>query len=245
MTIYHLNQWIEIDDYLVQIEEVKEEIIQTRSSSSSEKVRTVRLLVAYQNQTEGTLKHVGLQWLLYDADGYTYDNEIVLAYFGDDAPRKLKEGRINPGRKVRGWVAFKVPHDAVLVYAQFRANFMTPNTADIDLSTKKMNSGTAVSPQSPANFLQKAWQAVAPTKTKSTEFELEADKQYIVKKPIVDFYGNTFTPGTVLTYEKSYPPYHGLHTLLFAETTLYLHEEGHADIFADWARFIALGAEYE
>lgn len=245
MTTYHLNQWIEIDDYLVQIEEVKEEIIHTRSSSGSEKVRTVRLLVAYQNQTEGTLKHVGLQWLLYDADGYTYDNEIVLAYFGDDAPRKLKEGRINPGRQVRGWVAFKVPHDAVLVYAQFRANFMTPNTVDIDLSTQKMMAATAVSPPSDSNFWQKAWQAVAPAKTKPTHLALEADKTYIVKKPIVDFYSNTFTPGTMLTYERSYPPYHGLHTLLFAEATLYLHEENHADIFAEWARFIALSTEHE
>jgi len=235
MTTYNLNQWIQIDNYLVRIEEMKEELI--RTGRRAEATRTVRLLVAYKNQTEGTLKHTGLQWLLYDVAGYNYDNEIVLAYFGDDAGRKLQEGRTNPGRQVKGWVAFKLPQDAVLDYAQFRADFMTPNTADISLSADVVRGEeTAVSSKPPANFLQKIGQM-----RNSQSFVLEAGKRYTLKKPIVDFYGNHFTPGTQLTYEESYPPHHGLHTLLFTEATLYLHKDDHADIFADMGRFIKEG----
>jgi hypothetical protein len=232
MTTYNLNQWIDIDNYLVRVEEMKEEII--RIGRHAEQTRTVRFLVAYKNQTQGTLKHTGLQWLVYDTAGFNYDNEIVNAYFGDDVGRKLQEGRMNPGRQVKGWVAFDLPQDAALDYVQFRADFMTPNTADIALDSAKI-----AKKEPPANFLQKTWQALTPPKTEISLSNLQAGKQYTLKKPIVDFYGNQFVPGTKLTYQKSYPPHHGLHTIIFDEATLYLHEDNHADIFAETGRFIS------
>ncbi len=236
MTTYNLNQWIQIDNYLVRVEEMKEEII--RIGRRAEQTRTVRFLVAYKNQTQGTLKHTGLQWLLYDAAGYNYDNEIVLAYFGDDAPRKLQEGRTNPGRQVKGWVAFKLPQDAVPDYVQFRADFMTPNTDDISLFAEVEGEETAVSPTPPANFLQKTWQALTPPKYEISLSNLQADHRYVLKKPVIDFYGNQFMPGTKLTYQTSYPPHHGLHIIIFTEATLYLHKDDHADIFTNTERFI-------
>ncbi len=239
MADYRLNQWIEIDDYLIRVEDIRDEIIVHRTFSNAEEIHAVRLLVAYQNKKRLPLKHVGLQWLLYDTAGYSYNNDIWLKLFGNNAIHKLQEGHIRPGKEVKGWVAFKMPKDAVPDYVQFRSNFMTSNIATISLAKLPITFEKEPAADASPNLLQKMWQTVKPAKSDTLPLTLEPGSQYVFKKPIIDFYGNSFAPGDQLTYEKSYPPYQGLHTLLFAEGTLYLHEDNHADIFADMARFIA------
>ena len=238
MADYVLNQWVTIEEYLIRVEDVKDEMITVRSFSSSEEVRAIRILVAYKNKRSLALKHVGLQWLLYDTDGYSYDNTILLRLFGDDDNRKLQEGYVGIGKVVKGWVAFKVPKEAVIDYVQFRKHYMTDNIATISLEK-----ATAVAEKEPetgdkASLLQKVWQTVKPAKSDEVSFSFEPGEQYVVKKPIVDFFGNVFSVGDELTYAKRYPPYQGLHILLFTEGDLYLHENEHGDLFADMARFI-------
>ena len=43
---------------------------------------------------------------MFDTEGYSYENSIMLKFYGDDAQRKLQEGHLNPGREVKGWVAY-------------------------------------------------------------------------------------------------------------------------------------------
>jgi hypothetical protein len=67
---------------------------------------------------------------------------------------------------------------------------------------------------------------------------LEKGATYVVKRMFTDFYGNVFSPGEVLTYaERHFLPYHGGHTIVFRERSLYLQEEENRDIidcFADY-----------
>ena len=134
MKSYKLNEWVELDEYKIIITAVKEESIQTGSTQSLEEIRAVRIHVAYENRSGKPFKFVTLQWLLFDQDGYSYESEILRKLYGDDAPRKLQEGHLSPGKSVQGWVAFQIPKDARPAYVQFRKNYMADTVADISLN---------------------------------------------------------------------------------------------------------------
>ncbi len=133
MTTYQQNEWFEQDSYRVRVGNLKDEMISEKKTQQ----RSVRIEVQYENRSQRTLKYVTLQWLLYDTDGYSYSSTILRKMYGGDAIRKLPEGRLNPGKSVRGWVAFEVPKDAKLAYVQFRANFMADAVADVYLGEYK------------------------------------------------------------------------------------------------------------
>lgn len=238
MTDYALNEWASTEDYLVRVEEVKEEMVLDGGLKRKTEVRSVRILVAYQNKKNLLLKHVTLQWLLYDTDGYNYGSQLTRYFYGDDAPRKLQEGYIGLGKQVRGWVAFKVPQDAVLDYVQFRSNYMSDKAVTISLEKQPTPFEAEPKISTDQNFFEKVWQTVKPKSADPDFLLLEPTAVYRFKKPVIDFYGNTFSPGDELTYNGRYPAYQGLHILLFVETTLYLHEDSHADLLAEWDRFI-------
>ena len=130
---YKLNEWVELDEYKIIVTTMKEESTQTGSAQATGEIRAVRIHVAYENRSDKPFKFVALQWLLFDQDGYSYESEILRKLYGDDAPRKLQEGRLSPGKSVQGWVAFQLPKDARPAYVQFRKNYMADTVADISL----------------------------------------------------------------------------------------------------------------
>ena len=71
-----------------------------------------------------------------------------------------------------------------------------------------------------------------------TIYTLEKGAPYVVSRAFTDFYGNLFSPGEALTYvERHFLPYHGGHTIVFKERSIYLQEEENAaviDSFADY-----------
>ena len=66
--------------------------------------------------------------------------------------------------------------------------------------------------------------------------DLKKGRRYIVKQNFVDYHGNHFEVGESLTFQKKdYLPYHGGHTIFFAERTLHLRTE-QAEILREMVR---------
>ena len=73
-----------------------------------------------------------------------------------------------------------------------------------------------------------------------TLYNLETGAAYAVKREFTDFYGNVFSPGEVLTYaERHFLPYHGGHTIVFRERSIYLQEEENSDIIDSFADYLS------
>lgn len=69
------------------------------------------------------------------------------------------------------------------------------------------------------------------TMANGTIDDLKQNRRYTVKQSFVDYHGNHFEVGEILTFQKKdYLPYHGGHTMFFAERTLYLQDEEQAEI---------------
>jgi hypothetical protein len=70
---------------------------------------------------------------------------------------------------------------------------------------------------------------------------LKKGSQYSVRRDFADFYHNQFTQGERLTYvESHFLPYHGGHTVVFKERTLYLQEEENSNILGALGDYLSL-----
>ena len=71
-------------------------------------------------------------------------------------------------------------------------------------------------------------------------YTLEKGTTYVVNRTFIDFYGNVFSPGETLTYaERHFLPYHGGHTIVFKERSIYLQEEENKDIIDSFAEYLS------
>jgi len=74
---------------------------------------------------------------------------------------------------------------------------------------------------------------------KGTLYGLRPGRPYRVVRPFTDFYGNPFQENEILHFkERHFLPYHGGHTLLFAEKTLYLQEEENKEFIGNFSEYI-------
>ncbi|MBN1372359.1 MAG: DUF4352 domain-containing protein [Anaerolineaceae bacterium] len=133
--IEDLGEWVTVDDYTVRVESgLKDAVIHDTGVRPPEDVRSVRVLVAYDNPSRQPLKFRLGQWQLVDVEGFAYDAELRDQFYGDDARMKLREGVLDPGQQARGWVAFKVPEKAQPAYIRFRADYVTRNVVNVRVS---------------------------------------------------------------------------------------------------------------
>lgn len=64
-----------------------------------------------------------------------------------------------------------------------------------------------------------------------TVYAMTPGSRYRVMKPFTDCYGGSFEQGELLTFkERHFLPYHGGHTIVFDERSLYLQEDEHREI---------------
>lgn len=72
------------------------------------------------------------QWWLYDEDGYSYEAQGSNRWLYENNGKPFLGGTryLSPGTKVRGWVAFELPREAVPERLQFVDGFLSGNTAD-------------------------------------------------------------------------------------------------------------------
>jgi hypothetical protein len=68
---------------------------------------------------------------------------------------------------------------------------------------------------------------------------LKRSSRYEVRRAFIDYYGNRFLQGDVLTFvEYQFLPYHGGYTVVFQEKVLYLQEEANAAILDSLGRYL-------
>ena len=71
-------------------------------------------------------------------------------------------------------------------------------------------------------------------------YTLEKGVTYVVGSTFTDFHGNVFSPGETLTYaERHFLPYHGGHTIVFKERSIYLQEAENKDIVDSFAEYLS------
>jgi len=70
-------------------------------------------------------------------------------------------------------------------------------------------------------------------------YRLTPGSRYQIIQSFTDYYGNVFTQGEILRFkEQHFLPYHGGHTIVFEERSLYLQEEENADILAHFSSYV-------
>lgn len=76
--------------------------------------------------------------------------------------------------------------------------------------------------------------------SEGTVYGLIPGREYRVLRSFTDYYGNSFQRNEILHFkERHFLPYHGGHTIVFAERSLYLQEEQNSDILDHFAEYIA------
>jgi hypothetical protein len=101
--------------------------------------RLVFIEVEYTNQRSAeALSCRRNQWVLYDAQGYSYEAE-----YGDEVYEIKKvqylgsERFLNQNLKLRGWLAFKIPETASVQRIQFFTSFLGTEAVDILVEEQK------------------------------------------------------------------------------------------------------------
>jgi hypothetical protein len=70
-------------------------------------------------------------------------------------------------------------------------------------------------------------------------YTLQPGVCYAIRQSFVDCFGNHFEQGQRLTFRKRhFLPYHGGHTIVFEERTLYLQEDQNRSIIDEFSRYI-------
>ena len=74
---------------------------------------------------------------------------------------------------------------------------------------------------------------------KGTLYGLRPGRPYRVVRPFTDFHGNQFQENEILHFkERHFLPYHGGHTIIFNEKTLYLQEEENKEFIGNFSEYI-------
>ncbi len=110
------QQWIKVAAYDV--------FLHKFSVEKAEKDSVLFIEVEYENQTPDPLKYRHDQWIVFDKTGYTYEAVKDFSH-----PHLYKEEKIylgmhrtlNPGMRLRGWLAFVLPPSSIIEYLQFSA----------------------------------------------------------------------------------------------------------------------------
>jgi|SaaInlV_200m_DNA_2_1039689.scaffolds.fasta_scaffold02294_6 hypothetical protein len=130
-----IREWLEAEDYQICIHN----IVEQEYIFSHKRKLVVYIEVEYRNQTQ--LENMSCrrnQWHLFMRDGYSFEalSELRKAIYYHERPYFGSERYINPGRNVRGWLAFEIPLDAGVQYIQFMTAFLKTNTVEIDITDR-------------------------------------------------------------------------------------------------------------
>lgn len=123
-----LQQWLKAGQYDIFVHELLEEEIHSQ--------RLLLVNVEYQNEGIENLSCRRNQWVLYDAEGYSYDAATEAVFFEEKGRIPLNGERfLNPGMHLRGWIAFKIPPSASPERVQFLTGFLRTTTVDFLLKS--------------------------------------------------------------------------------------------------------------
>lgn len=124
--------WSAAGGYLVRVHGVEEATAQGAGPNGASE-RSLCLEVEYRNPTSAPLRFALSQWTLADTAGYRYEFELRNHYYAGRHGQRLAEGLLAPQEQVRGWVAFKLPPEAVADRVLFRPGYLSDEQAAIGL----------------------------------------------------------------------------------------------------------------
>jgi uncharacterized protein DUF3601 len=79
-----------------------------------------------------------------------------------------------------------------------------------------------------------------PKLLEGTVYGLVQGVEYQVIQTFTDYYQNQFQQGELLRFkERHYLPYHGGHTIVFDQRSLYLQDDENAAIISNFAEYIS------
>lgn len=142
--LYQVRQWAEAGNYQVMVHAFEEDVIDLPSpwvgrregATPPPSTRVCFIDVEYANPTiDQALSCRRNQWFLYDTAGYNYEAEPSGEqwYRARGRPFLGGERLLNPGQRLRGWLAFRVPAEATISRAQFLTGFLNSHVADVAL----------------------------------------------------------------------------------------------------------------
>lgn len=130
MPTYYLQELFTVEDYELVVLECKKKMVYHTGQQPKRYIPVILILVEYLNRGDSQpVRFTPLQWLLYDQKGYVYEPQM--GFCREDIP--LKGGLVNPGQRVKGWVAFVPAEGAELDYVQFRKDYSTSWVIDVKL----------------------------------------------------------------------------------------------------------------
>lgn len=159
-----IQQWVRVGDYEIFVHDVVEEHIAPKlkwdqyespemvlpdgtyltTLPDAEDGRVMYVNVEYRNSTrDNTLSCRRNQWYLFDAEGYnyeaesTYSRDFVHLYENQNKRYLGGERLLNPQTRLRGWLAFKIPKEAVIERIQFITGFLGGKAADFAVGTSR------------------------------------------------------------------------------------------------------------
>ena len=136
---HKMHEWVKVKEYEIYVHKIIRQLVKIKEKQ----YRIIFIEVEYRNNTLKTdLSCRKNQWFLYAEDGYSYEaisdftSEMELGgnvYDPDEMAFLGVERYINPGRNVRGWLAFRIPENKTVKYVQFISSVLDTKTADIEL----------------------------------------------------------------------------------------------------------------
>lgn len=120
---HKLKQWLKVGEYEICLHEIRR--------IQEDKLNIFAINVEYRNSSKATLSCRRSQWILFDVDGYAYDNDMGSKMY-DGMPGQMLGGErvITPGSKARGWITFKLPDTAMMARLQFLTGYVASKTAE-------------------------------------------------------------------------------------------------------------------
>jgi DNA-directed RNA polymerase subunit RPC12/RpoP len=120
---HQLKQWLKVGAYEICLHEIVEKTLK--------ETRVFCINVEYRNPGKETLSCRRNQWILFDSDGYTYDNDFTSTLYEGLPGQPLGGDRlVTPGSHLRGWVVFKLSQSATVNRLQFLTSILSTKTAE-------------------------------------------------------------------------------------------------------------------
>lgn len=119
---HRLQQWLKVGKYEICIHFISEEYFEDQ--------RLLYANVEYRNSDTETLSCRRNQWILFDAEGYSYEAASKPALLEKRGRPALSERFVSRGMRVRGWIVFEIPPKIVLQRLQFLTGYLVTKTAE-------------------------------------------------------------------------------------------------------------------
>ena len=132
-SLRQVQEWIEVGDYDIFVHQIKFE------PELVEGKRLILVEVEYANQRSAeALSCRRNQWVLFDAQGFSYEAEYNDGLYAEKNIQYLGGDRfLNQGLHLRGWLAFKIPETASVQRLQFFTAFLGTEAVDILVDEQK------------------------------------------------------------------------------------------------------------